>query len=109
MLNEFLLMWIRFYPILSVFIFVLVVVSANIKSKTSTTSEEDKEKEIKELQKNIDQLRMIFPKIANYIEYIVIELLNGNNGPILMLILIASFIPFFRIGILIMALPKSKK
>lgn len=101
MIKEFILMWVKFYPILSIIIFVMFITSSNWNKSNNS---EDAIEMLKSIQDDIEEIRFLSPKVAEIVEYVLEEMFNGNKVPVLMITLFFSYVPFFRLSLLKLAL-----
>lgn len=95
MIKDLCIMWIGFYPFLSLIIFAMFLAMAKIKP-----TDRDINDLLREFRNMIDEVYEVSPKFANMLEFIIEEGLTGNMFPILLFLLISCFIPVIRLVIL---------
>lgn len=86
---------IRTYLLISILIFFLLIMFNNFREIDFDITEV-----LKEFRKNIEDIREISLKLANLIEYIVEEALQGNRLPAYIFIFTICLIPILRLLIL---------
>lgn len=95
MIIDLIIMWIRFYPLLSIIIFIMFYLSSIIKPSTSNPFDV-----LKDMNNLIEEMHETMPKVADFLEYSVNEAVEGNQFPVMMIALFFCFIPVVRLIIL---------